>query len=114
MIRLLSNQEYNTTFKSPMLDVTATAQPVVDIWPYVDLLVQTKVVSPYVFHNELIACVYRNGNATYDHILLPTDSEHRFIVVVVNINQATIYGYYLLDLAQEYGIEYKLPDVPKA
>lgn len=97
-----------------MLDVTATAQPLVDIWPYVDLLVQNKVVSPYVFHNELIACVYRNGNATYDHVLLPTDGEHRFIVVVVNINQTTIYGYYLLDLDQEYGIEYKLPDVPKA
>ena len=86
-----------------MLLVTATAQPVVDIWPYVNSLMQNRVVSPYVFQNELVECVYRNGNATYDHVLLPTDSENRFVVVVVSINQATIYGHYLLDLDQEYG-----------
>ena len=114
MIRLLSNQEYQATFESPMQDVTATAQPIVDIWPYVNLLVQNKIVAPHVFIDELVEYVYRNGNATYDHVLLPTDSEKLFIVIVVSTNQAAIYGHYLLDLAQEYGIKDQLPDFPQA
>lgn len=47
MLKKLTEREYKDTMTGKMVDVTETAKPVVDIWPYVELLTREKVVLPF-------------------------------------------------------------------
>jgi hypothetical protein len=68
----LSAQEFAKTFGNTMTDVTETAEPVVDIWDYVEELVRQNSVDKYVYENNLVEKVYRSDTSTFDHVLLPT------------------------------------------
>jgi len=104
MTTMLTEKEYKETMADEMVDVTITAEPVVDIWPYVRQLTLDKVVLEYVYKNELVEKVYRNNKGTFDHVLLPTDNSNIFIVVIVDLEQNKIKGHYRLDLNEEYGL----------
>ncbi len=103
-INQLTNQEFQSTMAESMIDVTESAEPVVDIWPYVFELKKENVALDYVYNNQLVEKVYRNGLNTFDHVLLPTDDQNMFIVIVVDLGQPSIRGHYLLDLSKEYQI----------
>ena len=104
LTKTLSEKEYKETMGSKMTDVTQTAEPIVDIWAYVKDLVYENIVSDYVFKNNLVEKVYRNDTFSFDHILLPTIDENIFIVIVVKLSNATIFGHYQLDLTKEYSL----------
>jgi len=87
-----------------MSDVTETAEPVVDIWDYVEELVKGNVVENYVHENSLVETVYRNDTSTFDHILLPTNDPNVFITLVVDLTNEAIFGHIKLDLNQKYGL----------
>lgn len=101
--RLLDVAEFEATLSEPMRDVAATATNVIDIWPYVaaipvNELFGAKVVNGYVEH------VYRNGNDTFDHVVVVTQTQNVFVVVVVDLTRDRILGHHLLDLNQQYGL----------
>jgi siderophore synthetase component len=87
---------------SLMNDVTATAEPVVDIWPYVEELVHEDLVSAYVFENCLVEKCYRNDAGSYEHVLLPTGDLNIFMVLIIQLSTESIFGHYLLDLEALY------------
>lgn len=98
----LAEMDYKKTLGPKMIDVTETAEPVTDIWSYVDALVYEKIVDKYVRENNLVQSVYRNSNGSYDHVLLPTKNENTYIVIIVNIHERIIVGHYKLNLASQY------------
>jgi hypothetical protein len=100
----LSEQEYKSTMTGKMTDVTESAEPVVDIWPYVEVLRNDKIVLDYVFTNELVESVSTNGDGSFHHVLLPTDNENVFIVLVIDVVGQRIKGHFKLDLNQQYGL----------
>jgi hypothetical protein len=104
LTKTLSEKEYKETMGSQMTDVTHTAEPIVDIWPHVKDLVYENIVDDYVFRNNLIEKVYRNDLSTFDHVLLPTSDENIFIVIVVKIDIAAVFGHFRLDLAKQYSL----------
>jgi hypothetical protein len=103
-IKLLTEEEYLETMSEQMVDATEFAEAVVDIWTYVKTLVADGVVKQHVYDNALIEMVYRNEEEFFDHILLPADDENIFIVIVVDFEHAELYGHYILNLKEEYGI----------
>jgi hypothetical protein len=86
MIKEISQADYESTMAESMINVTETAEPVVDIWLYVELLVQENIVASYVWENNLVEKVYRSKDNRYDHVLLPTARENYFIVLLIDIN----------------------------
>lgn len=102
MTRLLTEKEFKLTFTDKMIDVTQTAEPVVDIWSYVEELVIEKIVDQFCFDNRLVEKVYRNQTGTFDQILLPTSDKNVFIVILVDLIVKSIKGYYKLDINREY------------
>ena len=104
MTRELTKDQFKNTFGMQMFDVTQTAEPEVDIWSYVGQLSRDNIVLHYVFEKQLVETVYRNSANTFDHILLPTDNENIFIVIVVDLKAKQIMGHIKLDLQQEYGL----------
>ena len=100
----LTEEQFKKTMNGRMINVTETARPTVDIWPYAELLVKEAVVLPYVVENYLVEVVYRDEGGRYDHILLPTEIKNKFICIIVDLQQKTITGHYHLDLEKEYGL----------
>jgi len=105
VIRNLSEKEYINTFGKKMTDVTETAEPVINIWSYVEELVKLNLVDNYVFENNLVEYVYRNDSSTFEHVLLPTKDENVFIVLVVDLINEALLGYIKLDLNGKYGLK---------
>ncbi len=104
MTRLLTEEEFKSTFTDKMIDVTETAEPIVDIWPYVQELTKDKIVDQYIVDKGLVEKVYRNQNGTFDQVLLPTSDKNTFIVILVDLAVENIKGHYKLDLNKEYGL----------
>ena len=104
MTRELTELEYQETIGTNMTDVTETADPAVDIWPYVRFLVNEHAVSEQVVEETLVEKVYRDDTGTFDHIFLPTEKETVFIVIIVNIPEQLVIGHYILDLTEKYSL----------
>ncbi|WP_207534887.1 hypothetical protein [Desertivirga arenae] len=101
----LSQEEFQQTFGISMVDVTGTAEPATDIWPYVEVLKDDGVVQDFVYAQGLVKTVYRNLENMYDHVLLPTEYMNKFIVIVVDLVARDIKGHFILDLEREYGLK---------
>jgi hypothetical protein len=101
--RLLGKDQYHATFLKPSENVTLTATDVIDIWPYVAAVPSTELWGHAVVP-KLIEGVYRRGDAQYDHVLVTTTTSNVFLVVVVDLRKDVIFGHFLLDLNEEYGL----------
>ena len=102
MTKQLTEEQFKSTFGDKMFDVTETAEPVLDIWEYVEQLSIDNIVLKYVLEKQLVEKVYRNSLNTFEHILLPTNHTSVFIVLVINIIEKDIFGHFKLDLEQLY------------
>ena len=104
MVIGLTTEQFKGTMTSKMIDVTSTADALLDIWPYVSQLVKQNIVLPYVFENQLVELVYRDEHNTFEHVLLPTEDRNKFVVLVINLNNKTILGHFPLEFKKEYGL----------
>jgi hypothetical protein len=103
MLIELTPEEFILTMSEEMEDVTETAEPVVDISPYVSELIAENLILPNTLEEELIEIIYRNEEETFDHVLLPTDDEEIFIALVIDLENERIVGHYRMDLNEEPG-----------
>lgn len=101
--RQLDATEFEATFAAPMRDVLATATNVLDIWPYVTAIPAAELLGNTIV-DGCVEHVYRNGNDTFDHVLVVTRTKNVFLTVVVDLVRNTIFGHHLLDLNLEYGL----------
>lgn len=104
----LNYSQYLSTMISPMANVTETASPIIDIWPLVQILVDLKLVPKIVLEKNLVEAVYQDKAQYYDHILLPTAKSNKFVCLIVDRHERKAKGYYLLDLAGEYGLQQQI------
>lgn len=102
----LSKEQYLETMHDKMTNITENAEPVTDIWDYVEQLRLDvdNAVSSYDLNNKLVEAVYRNSDNSFHHIITFTDKHNVFIVIVVDVNKRVIYGHYLLNLNEEYSL----------
>jgi hypothetical protein len=104
LTKQLTEPEFLTTFGATMTDVTETAEPIIDIWNYVEELVEQDIVDIYVCNNNLVKKVYRNDTSSFDHVLLPTDKKNVFVTIVIDLKNQIIVGHIKLDLNEKYGL----------
>jgi len=71
----------------------------------VEELADQKNASHFVPENSLVKVVYRNGASTFDHVLLPTEKQNIFLVIVVDLLDDIILGHYWMDIEKEYGLK---------
>ena len=104
-MKSLTEAEFKSTMREPMVDVTESPGDVIDIWPYVSSIIGSVSLPPLVFEKGLVDHVYRSGDGIHDHVLLPTESKNKFLVVIVDRLKSTVIGHHMLNLNQQYGIE---------
>ena len=106
MTQELTETEFKNTFGDRMTDITQVEiDDPINIWDYVGELAKAKLVQQRILDQQLVKYVYRNNQETYDHVLLPTDHNNVFMVIVVDLQERSIFGHITLDLNKEYGIE---------
>ncbi len=103
-VNLLSKEQFLQTMGNSMNKVTENLEFISDIWGYIDDIPEKGLISDTVLLEKSIYSVYVNSDKTYQHVLINTNRDNCFFVVVVDIIAKTIYGYYLLDLNEEYGL----------
>ncbi|MES2240858.1 MAG: hypothetical protein V4497_11440 [Bacteroidota bacterium] len=102
--KLLDEEKYRSTMIRKMLEISTKDITVFNIWPFVSQLKTAKILSHKIKERELIYKVYRNSTEDFEHILLSTEKDNNFVVVVVDKNKNKTIGYYLLDQAGEYDL----------
>ncbi|MBN8807316.1 MAG: hypothetical protein J0I47_03630 [Sphingomonas sp.] len=98
--RLLSAEEFESYFAAPMQNVTANADPQIDIWPYVDSIDLDALGLPSI--ND-VHYVYRDAHDRFDQVLIGTGRFNTLLAVVVDRRQCSIAGHHLLDLNERFG-----------
>ncbi|WP_337967946.1 hypothetical protein [uncultured Flavobacterium sp.] len=96
--KLLSQEKYNATMIGKMTEITASDQNIFNFWPYISKLKSAKVLSHKIKESKLVHKIYRNSTEDFEHILLSTEKENQFVVIVANKNKKKTVGYFLHDL----------------
>ena len=97
--RLLSVEEFEACFAQPISNVTENAEPVLDIWPYVDSLDLDALGLPSL--ND-VHHVYRDAHERFDQVLIGTGRFNTLLIVVVDRHLKAVLGHRLLDLNEAY------------
>ncbi|WP_316634759.1 hypothetical protein [uncultured Flavobacterium sp.] len=100
--KLLSQEKYNSTMIGKMTEITASDKNVFNFWPYISKLKAAKVISHKIKESKLVHKIYRNSTEDFEHILLSTEKENHFVVIVANKNKKKTIGYFLYDLNGSY------------
>jgi hypothetical protein len=87
-----------------MLDVTASAEPTIDIWSYVDAVPFADLEGHRLTEGQ-VSYVYEHPRGTFLHVLVDTASSNVFLAIIIDLTIKQIYGHYLLDLNRLYSVE---------
>jgi serine/threonine-protein kinase RIO1 len=81
-----------------MTEITVSDKNNFNIWPYISKLKAAKILSHKIKEPQLVHKIYRNSTEDFEHILLSTEKENHFVVIVANRNKKKTIGYFLHDL----------------
>ena len=95
--------DFLKTFQAPMQNVTETAEPPLDIWPYVEAIPDIDLEG-YELLDEVVEYVWRSANGQFEHVLVSTARADVFLVIVVDLLNVKIHGHHLLNLPTAYGL----------
>ena len=104
-MKQLTEKEFESTFTPPMTDITSSAEEMINIWPYVEKVLSSEYADAETDSWD-VEYVYINQPESHQHILLNTEMENIFLVVVVDVTNKSIYGHHLLNLNQKYGLNH--------
>src|SRR5687768_14841915 len=89
-LRELTQAEYDATWHGPtMVDKTAMAREVIDIWPYAEAALTAN--HPHEC-NLNVNHVYESEDGRFQHILIGTNTSNVYLVVVVNVLARQVEG----------------------
>lgn len=100
-VRLLTREQFDACFKAPMRWLEgATHLPGLE--RYIDEAVAGE---PSLERVGDIHAIYRDALDRVDQVLLETPQEDRYLVLMVDVARSAIFGHFVIDLKEEYGID---------
>ncbi len=98
---LLTRAEYESTFSPPMLDVTQSADEIVDLWNYAAEVVDTNYPDSADWEWKVMF-IYESRDGRTQHLNIPVPRNNTYLSVVVDKPSRRILGHYLLNLEAEH------------
>lgn len=102
-MKLLSEPEFRATFAQPMRRVDLKAGPPFPFWGYFDAI----RVDDFEGHDcsaGSVAYAWNDSTDSFQHVLIDTEEKNVFMVIVLDLRNASVVGHRLLDLNHEYGL----------
>src|SRR4030095_3197862 len=97
-VKSLTEDEFLGTFSEPMKNVTGEESgALIDIWPYAEEAFVGELPGVAIDDAD-VDYVYLSGDGKYHHVGIWYGEPNAYLVVVVNLEDATIYGHRVLDL----------------
>jgi hypothetical protein len=93
---------FHSYFIEPMLDVTESAEPKLDIWPYAQAIPIADLEGHEIWE-DFVEYVYRTENNHYEHILVCTKTSDVYLVIVIDNKQNIIIGHRLMNFKKLFG-----------
>jgi hypothetical protein len=94
-----------------MRQVGDEEEPPFNFWPYVQAI-PSEDFKGYDCSAGHVKYVYRHPSGRLEHVLINSNNEDVFMVIVVDRSTGTVVGHRLLDLPRLYGSEAGGPPVP--
>lgn len=96
-MKLLSAEEYQATLFPNMVNVTKSAEELVDLWGYADPIIESK------YHNcsswdWKVHHIYESPNGEFQHIGIEVPIDNTYLIVIVDRPNKAIIGHYELVL----------------
>ena len=98
----LTQEKYNATIIGKMVEVEDSEKSMFNIWPFVNKLKRAQILPKKFNESLLINKIYRDSNNDFEHILLNTEKENHYVVIVANLTKKKIIGYLLVDSLIKY------------
>ena len=95
----LTREEYEATLSPPMLDVTKTADEVIDLWAYVDPVIEEQFHSCSAWDWQ-VKHIYESDDGSFQHIGIPVPINDTYLTVVVDKPRRKVVGHYILNLSR--------------
>lgn len=99
----LTRTEFLANFSVPMRSVTEEEKAVIDVWPYVEEVFARELPDEPI-DNAIVNFVYLSGDEKYHHVGLWYGQPNTYLVLVIDLQDVSIYGHRVLDLGEEYGL----------
>jgi len=93
----LTQSEYESTFSQPMLDVTDSAEEIVDLWAYAADIVDNEYPDAEDW-DWRVMFIYESRDGRFQHLNIPVPVNNTYLSIVVDKLTREILGHYLLDL----------------
>lgn len=109
MPRELTRAEYQATFSPPMLDVTMTAEEVIDLWAYADQVIECMFHSCPAWEWR-VTHIYESKDGCISTSVFQCPMDDTYLTVVVDKPGRRIIGHYSLALvtlnssSREHGV----------
>jgi hypothetical protein len=100
----LTEKQFMATFNAPMKRLSDEASPPFDFWEYLDSIPD----DDFEGHDASlgrVTYVWEDASKHYQHVLISTERENVFLVLVLDLVGLQVYGHRLLNLGHEYGLE---------
>lgn len=100
-MKLLTKEEYQATLVSNMVNVTGSAEEIVDLWGYADPIIESE------YHNcsaweWKVNHIYETPDGQFQHIGIAVPVDNTYLVVIADKANKSIMGHYILDLGKLY------------
>lgn len=99
----LNQSEFDATYSDPMRRVPLDAEPPFDFWVYFDEIPEDEFQG-HDCSECAVDYAYTSGCGNFQHVLLNSQTQNVFMVLVLNLGQQEVVGHRLLNLNDEYGI----------
>ena len=74
-----------------------------NFWDYFDEI-QVEDFGKYDCSTGVVTYIYRDSTGRFEHVLVNSDDGDVFMVLVLDLEQRSVFGHYLLDLPDKYGL----------
>jgi hypothetical protein len=102
-MKQLSEHDYQATFGEPMKRLAPDAVPPFDFWDYFESIPQ----SDFAGHDcsaGMVTYTWEHPSGRFQHVLVNSEDQNVFMVLVLDISRRKVLGHRLLDLNREYGL----------
>ena len=101
---LLSREQFIATIGDSRSRATEEDEPPFDFWPYFKRI----PLADFEGHDcsaRVVERAWRMSPQPYEHVLVNSEDQNVFMVIVLDCQAGVVYGHRLLDLNHEYGLE---------
>ena len=99
---LLTEDEYQGTIGPDPTRVGPDEDPPFDFWPYFDAIAVDDF-GGHDFSAGQVSYAWQMPGGVYQHVLVDCDTPDVFLVLVLDLPSASVYGHHLLALHRLYG-----------